>query len=44
MTTALYVSPSAAGVRVSNILRKLQAKRPVDAAGRAHILGLLTTR
>jgi DNA-binding NarL/FixJ family response regulator len=27
---------------VSNILRKLQAKRRVDAAGRAHALGLLT--
>jgi DNA-binding CsgD family transcriptional regulator len=40
---ALYISPSAAGVHVSNILRKLRAKRRVDAAGRAHVLGLLST-
>ncbi len=38
---ALYISPSTAGVHVSNILRKLGAKRRVDAAGRAHALGLL---
>ncbi|MHB1569004.1 MAG: tetratricopeptide repeat protein [Solirubrobacteraceae bacterium] len=37
----LYISPSTAGVHVSNILRKLQAKRRVDAAGRAQKLGLL---
>jgi predicted ATPase/DNA-binding CsgD family transcriptional regulator len=37
----LYISPSTAGVHVSNILRKLGAKRRVDAAGRAHALGLL---
>ena len=29
----LYISPSTAGVHVSNILRKLGAKRRVDAAG-----------
>jgi DNA-binding NarL/FixJ family response regulator len=38
---ALYISPSTAGVHVSNILRKLGAKRRVDAAGIAHRLGLL---
>ncbi len=37
----LYISPSTAGVHVSNILRKLGAKRRVDAAGVAHKLGLL---
>ena len=37
----LYISPSTAGVHVSNILRKLGAKRRVDAAGLAHKLGLL---
>ncbi|MGH2873749.1 MAG: response regulator transcription factor, partial [Solirubrobacteraceae bacterium] len=37
----LYISPSTAGVHVSNILRKLRAKRRVDAAGRAQKLGLL---
>jgi predicted ATPase/DNA-binding CsgD family transcriptional regulator len=37
----LYISPSTAGVHVSNILRKLGAKRRVDAAGLAHTLGLL---
>jgi DNA-binding NarL/FixJ family response regulator len=41
IAAALYVSPSTAGVHVSNILRKLGAKRRVDAAGRAHALGLL---
>ncbi|MGP0053287.1 MAG: tetratricopeptide repeat protein [Solirubrobacteraceae bacterium] len=44
IAAALYISPSTAGVHVSNILRKLQAKRRVDAAGRAHTLGLLATR
>ncbi|HEY5428324.1 MAG TPA: tetratricopeptide repeat protein [Solirubrobacteraceae bacterium] len=41
IASALYISPSTAGVHVSNILRKLRAKRRVDAAGRAHTLGLL---
>jgi len=41
IAAALYISPSTAGVHVSNILRKLRAKRRVDAAGRAHTLGLL---
>lgn len=41
---ALYISPSTAGVHVSNILRKLRAKRRADAAGRAHALGLLPSR
>jgi predicted ATPase/DNA-binding CsgD family transcriptional regulator len=44
IATALYISPSTAGVHVSNILRKLQAKRRVDAAARAHSLGLLSVR
>ena len=35
---------STAGVHVSNILRKLGAKRRVDAAGIAHKLGLLSMR
>jgi len=39
---ALYISQSTAGVHVSNILRKLGAKRRVDAAGLAHALGLLS--
>ncbi|HEX3978933.1 MAG TPA: tetratricopeptide repeat protein [Solirubrobacteraceae bacterium] len=43
IAAALYISPSTAGVHVSNILRKLRAKRRVDAAGRAHTLGLLPT-
>ena len=38
---ALYISPSTAGVHVSNILSKLRAKRRVDAAAMAHGLGLL---
>ncbi len=38
----LFISPSTAGVHVSNILRPLGAKRRVDAAGRAHALGLLS--
>jgi DNA-binding CsgD family transcriptional regulator len=41
IATALYISRSTAGVHVSNILRKLGAKRRVDAAGLAHTLGLL---
>jgi DNA-binding NarL/FixJ family response regulator len=44
IASALYISPSTAGVHVSNILRKLGAKRRVDAAGIAHRLGLLRTR
>jgi predicted ATPase/DNA-binding CsgD family transcriptional regulator len=42
IAAALYISPSTAGVHVSNILRKLGAKRRIDAAGIAHQLGLLT--
>ena len=38
---SLYISASTAGVHVSNILRKLDAKRRVDAAARAQALGLL---
>ena len=41
---ALYISASTAGVHVSNILRKLGAKRRVDAAGIAHKMGLLPKR
>jgi DNA-binding CsgD family transcriptional regulator len=44
IATALYISPSTAGVHVSNILRKLGAKRRVDAARIAHKLGLLRRR
>ena len=44
IAAALYISPSTAGVHVSNILRKLGANRRVDAAGIAHKLGLLSTR
>jgi DNA-binding NarL/FixJ family response regulator len=44
IATALYISPSTAGVHVSNILRKLGAKRRVDAAGIAHKMGLLSER
>ncbi len=44
IAAALYISPSTAGVHISNILRKLGAKRRVDAAGLAHTLGLLPTR
>lgn len=44
IAAALYISPSTAGVHVSNILRKLGAKRRVDAAGMAHKLGLLRVR
>ncbi|MBV9338362.1 MAG: tetratricopeptide repeat protein [Solirubrobacterales bacterium] len=44
IASALYISPSTAGVHVSNILRKLGAKRRVDAAAAAHKLGLLGAR
>ncbi|HYB26737.1 MAG TPA: LuxR C-terminal-related transcriptional regulator [Solirubrobacteraceae bacterium] len=44
IAAALCISPSTAGVHVSNILRKLGAKRRVDAAGLARKLGLLPTR
>jgi len=41
IASTLYISASTAGVHVSNILRKLNAKRRVDAAGIAHKMGLL---
>jgi ATP/maltotriose-dependent transcriptional regulator MalT len=41
IAAALFISTSTAGVHVSNILRKLGARRRVDAAGLAHQLGLL---
>jgi DNA-binding CsgD family transcriptional regulator len=41
IATSLFISTSTAGVHVSNILRKLRAKRRVDATTRAHALGLL---
>jgi DNA-binding NarL/FixJ family response regulator len=44
IAAALYISASTAGVHVSNILRKLGAKRRVDAAGIAHKMGLLPER
>ncbi len=44
IASALYISASTAGVHVSNILRKLGAKRRVDAAGIAHKMGLLPVR
>ena len=44
IAAALYISASTAGVHVSNILRKLGAKRRVDAAGIAHKMGLLPAR
>jgi predicted ATPase/DNA-binding CsgD family transcriptional regulator len=44
IAAALYISVSTAGVHVSNILRKLGAKRRVDAAGIAHKMGLLPVR
>jgi predicted ATPase/DNA-binding CsgD family transcriptional regulator len=44
IASTLYISPSTAGVHVSNILRKLNAKRRVDAAGIAHKMGLLRNR
>jgi DNA-binding CsgD family transcriptional regulator len=37
---ALYISPSTAGVHVSNVLRKLGCRRRVDAAAQAHKLGI----
>jgi DNA-binding NarL/FixJ family response regulator len=44
IAAALYISASTAGVHVSNILRKLGAKRRGDAAGIAHKMGLLPLR
>jgi DNA-binding NarL/FixJ family response regulator len=44
IAAVLYISPSTAGVHISNILPKLGAKRRVDAAGLAHTLGLLAAR
>lgn len=44
IAAALYISASTAGVHVSNILRKLGAKRRVDAAGIAHKMALLPAR
>ena len=44
IAAALYISASTAGVHVSNILRKLGAKRRVDAAGIAHKMGLIPVR
>ncbi|MBV9802506.1 MAG: tetratricopeptide repeat protein, partial [Solirubrobacterales bacterium] len=44
IASTLYISASTAGVHVSNILRKLGAKRRVDAAGIAHKMGLLPDR
>ena len=44
IAAALFISASTAGVHVSNILRKLDAKRRVDAAGIAHKMGLLPVR
>jgi DNA-binding CsgD family transcriptional regulator len=41
IATALHMSASTAGVHVSNILRKLGAKRRVDAAALASSAGLL---
>lgn len=41
IAAALHISPSTVGVHISNVLRKLGAKRRVDAAGIAHKLGLL---
>ncbi len=41
IATTLYMSASTAGVHVSNILRKLGAKRRTDAAALASSLGLL---
>jgi predicted ATPase/DNA-binding CsgD family transcriptional regulator len=44
IAATLFISPSTAGVHVSNILRKLGAKRRVDAAAIAHKAGLLSPR
>jgi predicted ATPase/DNA-binding CsgD family transcriptional regulator len=44
IAASLYMSSSTAGVHVSNILRKLGAKRRVDATALAHSLGLLPIR
>ena len=44
IAASLYISTSTAGVHVSNILRKLGAKRRVDAAGAAQRMGLLSVR
>jgi predicted ATPase/DNA-binding CsgD family transcriptional regulator len=41
IAAALYISPSTAGVHVSNLLGKLGAKRRVDAAAIAQRLGVL---
>ncbi len=41
IAASLYMSASTAGVHVSNILRKLGARRRADAAALAHSLGLL---
>ena len=44
IAAALFISASTAAVYVSNIRRKLGAKRRVDAAGIAHKMGLLPIR
>jgi DNA-binding NarL/FixJ family response regulator len=40
---APHISPSTAGVHVSNILRKLGCRRRVDAAAQAHKFGLTSS-
>jgi len=42
IAAALYISPSTAGVHVSNLLGKLGAKRRVDAAAIAQRMGVLS--